>query len=88
MWPIGRRHLIGYYGGMPDGLSRLECSICGQSIYFSVTDENESVDRGQDKFIEVTCPRGHSDRFTAAELRSLDSSGKLEQAHLAAAAAF
>jgi hypothetical protein len=73
---------------MLDGLSRLECNICGQSIYFAVPEENESFLANQDAVIEVTCPRGHSDRFTHAELEMMNSSGKVEPRYLAVAAGF
>jgi hypothetical protein len=45
---------------MSDILGRLECRICGRSIYFPLSD----VDlKDGERLIELTCSRGHSDSY-------------------------
>jgi hypothetical protein len=54
---------------MSNDLDRLECRICGQSIYF-LRAEAEMIDG--ERLIELTCSRGHSDSYWDIPEESLE----------------
>jgi hypothetical protein len=54
---------------MSHDLGRLQCRICGQSIYFPL--EGEEMKNGE-RLIELTCSRGHSDSYWDVETEQLD----------------
>lgn len=45
---------------MRNELGRLECRICGRSIYFPLS---EVEMKNGERLIELTCSRGHSDSY-------------------------
>lgn len=49
---------------MGNGLGRLTCRICGQSIYFPLAEEGM---KDGERLIELTCSRGHSDSYWDVE---------------------
>jgi hypothetical protein len=54
---------------MSNDLGRLECKICGQSIYFL---RAESAMQNGERLIELTCSRGHTDSYWDVETESLE----------------
>jgi hypothetical protein len=54
---------------MSHDLGRLECRICGQSIYFL---RAEAAMQDGERLIELTCSRGHSDSYWDVETESLE----------------
>jgi hypothetical protein len=53
-------------------LGRLECRICGRSIYFPLS---EVAMKNGERLIELTCSRGHSDSYWDVETRKLEEVG-------------
>ncbi len=56
---------------MSNNLARLECRICGQSIYFP---RAEAAMKDGERLIELTCSRGHSDSYWDIEAEQLEPS--------------
>jgi len=57
---------------MSHDLGRLECRICGQSIYFPLA---ETAMQNGERLIELTCSRGHSDSYWDIESEKLEPVG-------------
>jgi hypothetical protein len=53
---------------MSHDLGRLECRICGRSIYFPVA---EVAMQNGERLIELTCSRGHTDSYWDIETEKL-----------------
>jgi hypothetical protein len=54
---------------MSNDLGRLECRICGRSIYFPLA---EVAMINGERLIELTCSRGHSDSYWDIEAEKLE----------------
>ena len=70
---------------MSNDLGRLECRICGQSIYF-LRAEAEMIDG--ERLIELTCSRGHSDSYWDVSAESLEPLAPHAESARAAAVGF
>jgi len=54
---------------MINDLGRLECRICGQSIYFPLA---ETAMKNGERLIELTCSKGHTDSYWDIESETLE----------------
>jgi hypothetical protein len=54
---------------MNNGLGRLDCRICGRSIYFPLS---EVAMKDGERLIELTCSRGHSDSYWDVQGKQLE----------------
>jgi hypothetical protein len=70
---------------MSNDLGRLECRICGQSIYFPLA---EAAMQNGERLIELTCSRGHSDSYWDIESEKLAPVGPQTELVRAAVAGF
>ncbi len=70
---------------MSDALGCLECRICGRSVYF--IREEEAIQDGQ-RLIELTCSRGHTDRYFDVDVRSREQGEPRVEMSRAAAVGF
>jgi hypothetical protein len=66
---------------MSKDLGRLECRICGRSIYFPPA---ETAMMNGERLIELTCSKGHTDSYWDVESEQLEKVGPhAEQARFA-----
>jgi hypothetical protein len=54
---------------MSNNLGRLNCRICGRSIYFPLA---EAAMEDGERLIELTCSRGHTDSYWDIAAEKLD----------------
>jgi len=57
---------------MSNDLGRLECRICGQSIYFLLA---ETAMNNDERLIELTCSKGHTDSYWDIASQALEHVG-------------
>lgn len=57
---------------MSNDLGRLECRICGRSIYFPLSEV--PLINGE-RLIELTCSRGHTDSYWDVAAEKLENVG-------------
>lgn len=66
---------------MSDDLGRIECRICGQSIYFIHDETDVEVSGG---FMELTCSRGHTDTYRELQVSTQEVKARVEMSRPAA----
>jgi hypothetical protein len=66
-------------------LGRLECRICGRSIYFPLS---EVAMKDGERLIELTCSHGHSDSYWDIESEQLQEVGPHTERSRAATVGF
>jgi hypothetical protein len=57
---------------MSNGYARFECRICGELVYSSIPLEQAAgiqADKSGDRLVELTCSSGHSDQYSAREIK-------------------
>jgi hypothetical protein len=70
---------------MSNDLGRLECRICGRSIYFPIA---ETAMINGERLIELTCSQGHTDSYWDIESEKLEPVGPHAQAARVVAVGF
>jgi RNase P subunit RPR2 len=53
---------------MNDGYQGFECRICGKALYSFLSVEQHTASSSE-KFVELTCSSGHTDRYRVSELK-------------------
>jgi hypothetical protein len=54
---------------MSNGYARFECRICGELVYSSIPLEPAAGTPAGDRLVELTCSHGHTDQYTAREIK-------------------
>ena len=54
---------------MSNGYARFECSICGELVYSSIPLEPTAGAPVGDRLVDLTCSHGHTDQYTAYEIK-------------------
>ncbi len=57
---------------MSNGYARFECRICGELVYSSILLEQAAAipaEKSGDRLVELTCSHGHTDQYTAREIK-------------------
>jgi hypothetical protein len=61
---------------MSNGYARFECRICGELVYSSIPLEQAAAipaEKSGDRFVELTCSSGHSDQYSAREIKRAET---------------
>jgi hypothetical protein len=57
---------------MSNGYARFECRICGELVYSSIPLEQAAAipaEKSGERLVELTCSSGHSDQYSAREIK-------------------
>jgi hypothetical protein len=57
---------------MSNGYARFECRICGELVYSSIPLEQAAAipaEKSSERLVELTCSSGHSDQYSAREIK-------------------
>ena len=57
---------------MSNGYARFECRICGELVYSSISLEQAAAipaEKSSERLVELTCSSGHSDQYSAREIK-------------------
>jgi hypothetical protein len=57
---------------MSNGYARFECRICGELVYSSIALEHAAgipAEISNERLVELTCSHGHTDQYTAHEIK-------------------
>jgi hypothetical protein len=57
---------------MSNRYARFECRICGELVYSSIPLEQATgiaAEKSGDRVVELTCSSGHSDQYSAREIK-------------------
>jgi hypothetical protein len=57
---------------MSNGYARFECRICGELVYSSIPLEQAAAipaEKSNERLVELTCSSGHSDQYSAREIK-------------------
>ena len=61
---------------MSNGYARFECRICGELVYSSISLEQAAgipAEKSGDRLVELTCSHGHTDQYTAREIKRAET---------------
>jgi hypothetical protein len=61
---------------MSNGYARFECRICGELVYSSIPLEQAAgipAEKSGDRLVELTCSSGHSDQYSAREIKRAEA---------------
>jgi hypothetical protein len=61
---------------MSNGYARFECRICGELVYSSIPLEQAAAipaEKSGDRLVELTCSSGHSDQYSAREIKRAET---------------
>lgn len=61
---------------MNNGYARFECRICGELVYSSISLEQAAgipAEKSGDRLVELTCSHGHTDQYTAREIKRAET---------------
>ena len=57
---------------MSNGYARFECRICGELVYSSIRLDQVAgipAEKSGERLVELTCSSGHSDQYSAREIK-------------------
>lgn len=61
---------------MSNGYARFECRICGELVYSSIPLEQAAAipaEKSNERLVELTCSSGHTDQYTAREIKRAEA---------------